>query len=287
MTSLDLEPLSPALGAEVADVQVHLDLADDAVAEVRAAWLEHQVLLFRNQEITDADLVGFSKRFGDLDIAPPNENGQRFVEGYPEILVISNIVENDIALGSLGAGESVWHTDMNYLDEPPTGSVLWGLEVPPRGGDTGFMNMYRVLDEMPADLRATIDGLSVKHDSSTNSAGYLREGAETVVDVRTCPGAVHPLIRRHPETGRDALYLGRRRNAYVTEMEIGRSEALLNELWDFAEQDQFYWHHHWRVGDVIMWDNRCTMHRRDSFDESLRRLMHRTQLKGCRPQAAA
>jgi taurine dioxygenase len=287
MTSLDLEPLSPALGAEVTDVQVHLDLADDAVAEVRSAWLEHQVLLFRNQEITDADLVGFSKRFGDLDIAPPNENGQRFVEGYPEILVISNIVENDIALGSLGAGESVWHTDMNYLDEPPTGSVLWGLEVPPRGGDTGFMNMYRVLDEMPADLRATIDGLSVRHDSSTNSAGYLREGAETVVDVRTCPGAVHPLIRRHPETGRDALYLGRRRNAYVTGMEIGRSEALLNELWDFAEQDQFYWHHHWRVGDVIMWDNRCTMHRRDSFDESLRRLMHRTQLKGCRPQAAA
>src|SRR3546814_812766 len=179
----------------------------------------------------DAELVAFSKRFGVLDIAPPNENGTLDVPGYPEVLVISNVKENGKPIGSLGNAEAIWHTDMNYIAEPPTASCLYALEVPPRGGDTGFPNMYRALEEMPQDLLRRIEGLRIKHDSSHNSAGFLRQGAAPVTDVSTCPGAVHPIIRTHPETGRKALYLGRRRYAYIVGLPVAESEKLLDEIW--------------------------------------------------------
>ncbi|MEQ9682171.1 MAG: TauD/TfdA family dioxygenase [Rhodospirillales bacterium] len=280
---LRVRPVSDAIGAEVLDVD--LAAMDDALFEqIHAAWMDHCVLLFRNQvNMTDDALVAFSRRVGTLDQAPPNENGKRFVSGYPEILVISNVVENGVALGSLGAGESVWHTDMNYIDEPPTASLLWGMEVPETGGDTGFLNMYKALLDLPADLRARIKGRMIKHDSSTNSAGYLREGAEEVTDVTVCPGAVHPIIRTHPVTGRKALYLGRRRNAYVVGLPLDESEELLDALWAHTAQEKYYWHHKWQVGDVVMWDNRCAMHRRDPFAASARRVKHRTQIKGTKP----
>lgn len=280
---LRLRPVSAAIGAEVLGIDLsHVD--DVLFDQIHAAWMDNCVLLFRGQtNMTDEALVNFSRRVGELDQAPPNENGKRFVEGFPEILVISNVVENGVALGSLGAGESIWHSDMNYIDEPPTASLLWGLEVPPAGGDTGFLNMYKALEELPEDLRARIEGKFIKHDSSTNSAGYLREGAEEVTDVSTCPGAVHPIIRTHPATGRKALYLGRRRNSYVMGLSVAESEELLDALWAHTSQEKYYWHHQWQVGDVLMWDNRCCMHRRDPFDPETRRIMHRTQIKGSKP----
>lgn len=281
---IEVRPVSDAIGAEVRGVSL-ADVDDALFAQIHQAWMTHCVLRFRGQLMTDGDLVAFSKRIGDLDVAPPNENGQRFVDAHPEILVISNVVENGAAIGSLGAGEAVWHSDMNYIDEPPTASVLWGREVPPPedGGNTGFLNMYKALEEMPGELRSEIEGLSIKHDSSTNSAGYLREGAEEVTDVTTCPGAAHPIIRTHPETGRQALYLGRRRNSYIVGKPLEESERLLNALWTHTEQEKFYWHHVWQPGDVVMWDNRCCMHRRDSFNPEARRVMHRTQIKGSKP----
>lgn len=282
-SGLGLRPVSDAIGAEVLDVD--LSAVDDALFEqIHAAWMDHGVLLFRDQKnMSDDALVAFSRRVGTLDQAPPNENGKRFVEGYPEILVISNVIENGVALGSLGAGESVWHTDMNYIEEPPTASLLWGLEVPESGGNTGFLNMYKALEDLPDDLLKRIEGKSIKHDNSTNSAGYLREGAVEVTDVTTCPGAVHPIIRTHPVTGRKALYLGRRRNSYVVGLPPDESEQLLDALWAHTAQEKYFWHHEWRVGDVLMWDNRCTMHRRDPFDPQSRRIMHRTQIKGTKP----
>ena len=280
---LRVRPVSDAVGAEILDVD--LAAVDDALFEkIHDAWMDNCVLLFRGQEnMSDDALVAFSRRIGTLDQAPPNENGKRFVSGFPEILVISNVVENGVALGSLGAGEAVWHSDMNYIEEPPTASVLWGIEVPETGGNTGFLNMYKALEELPADLRARIEGKFIKHDNSTNSAGLLREGAEQVTDVTTSPGAIHPIIRTHPVTGRQALYLGRRRYAYVDGMSLEESEELLDALWAHTEQEKFYWHHQWQVGDVLMWDNRCAMHRRDPFDSSVRRVMHRTQIKGTKP----
>lgn len=269
--------VSPALGAEVRGVD--LALVDDAAyRSIRQALIDNLVLLFRNQHISDADLVAFSQRFGDLDHAPPNENGKMSVAGHPEILVISNVKENGVAIGSLGDGEAIWHSDMNYVDLPPLGSCLHALEVPERGGDTGFCNMYKALEALPPALRKRIEGLSIKHDSSTNSAGYLRQGWAPVTDVSICPGAVHPIIRIHPESARPALFIGRRRNAYIMGLPVRESEALLDEIWGYATREAHVWHHQWRVGDVLMWDNRCTMHRRDAFDPASRRVMHRTQI---------
>lgn len=276
---LEFVPLSSAIGAEVRGVD--LTAIDDAIFHrIKAAWLEHIVLLFRGQELTDAALVAFSRRFGALDVAPPNENGVRSVPDFPEILVISNVVENGVEIGSLGNAEADWHTDMSYLETPPSGSLLHALEVPSEGGDTGFLNMYSALDGLPGALRARIEGLSIKHDATTNSAGYLRAGTAQASDPRTSPGTCHPIVRNHGETDRPALYLGRRHLAYVPGLELEDSEALLNALWSHATQERFAWRHRWRAGDLLIWDNRAAMHRRDAFPAEARRIMHRTQIKG-------
>src|SRR5439155_4446373 len=226
-----------------------------------------KVLLFREQRLTDEDLIAFSRRFGELDHAPIQENGRRFVEGHPEIYVISNVIENGMPIGSLGAGEATWHTDMSYLEDPPKASMLYALEVPPRGGDTYFCSMYQAYDSQPEYLRRRIAGYMLKHDGTYNSGGYARQGVTVTDDPVRSPGTSHPLVCTHPETGRRLLYLGRRRNAYIIGLSPEESEALLNELWSYATREEFTWRHYWQVGDLVLWDNRCTMHRRDAFEQ--------------------
>jgi taurine dioxygenase len=277
--SLQVIPTRAALGAEVwaGDLRT---LDDASFSRVTEAWYQHSVLLFRNQSLDDRDLIAFSRRFGDLDWAPIQENGRRFVGGMPEIYIVSNIKVNGEAIGSLGDGEAVWHTDMSYLELPPKASMLYALEIPPVGGNTSFCSMYAIYDALPTALKARIAGLRIKHDGTYNSGGYVRLGVTPTDDPRTAPGTLHPLVCTHPNTGRRMLYLGRRRNAYIEGFDLRESEALLNELWSYVEQPDVTWEHVWRVGDLVLWDNRCTMHRRDGFDPTTRRIMHRTQIKG-------
>jgi taurine dioxygenase len=277
--SLEIIPTGAALGAEVRGVDL-TSLDDRQFAALRDAWYQHQVILLRGQTLDDQDLIAFSRRFGDLDWAPVQETGRRFVEGLPEIYIVSNVKQNGEPIGSLGAGEAVWHTDMSYLEKPPMASTLYALEVPPSGGNTSFCSMYAVYQSLPPELKRRIAGLKIKHDGTYNSGGFLRQGVTPTDDPRTSPGALHPLVCTHPDTGRQMLYLGRRRNAYLAGLDLPESEALLDELWRFVERPEFKWEHVWRVGDLVMWDNRCTMHRRDPFDDATRRIMHRTQIKG-------
>jgi alpha-ketoglutarate-dependent taurine dioxygenase len=272
-------PTGAALGAEVRAGDLRT-LDDAAFRRVLRAWHDHAVVLFRGQTLSDADLIAFSRRFGDLDWAPIQETGRRFVEGMPEIYIVSNVKVNGEPIGSLGDGEAVWHTDMSYLDMPPKASMLYSLEIPASGGNTSFCSMYAIYDALPGKLKERIAGLKIKHDGTYNSGGYLRQGVTPTDDPRTSPGALHPLVCTHPDTGRRMLYLGRRRNAYIGGLEVAESEALLDELWGYVEQPQFAWEHVWHVGDLVLWDNRCTMHRRDAFDPKQRRIMHRTQVKG-------
>jgi alpha-ketoglutarate-dependent taurine dioxygenase len=274
-----IRPTGAALGAEIQDVDLRA-LNEELFDAIHRAWLDHQVLLFRDQTLTDEDLVNFSRRFGDLDEAPVQETGQRFVEGHPEIYVVSNVVQDGVAIGSLGAGEAVWHTDMSYLPHPPKASALYALEVPPSGGDTSFCSMYAAWDAMPGALRCRVEEARVKHDGTYNSGGYVRQGVTPTDDPRTSPGTLHPLVQVHPETGRRGLYLGRRRNSYIEGLSLEESNALLDEIWAVASDDSLTWRHQWRVGDLVLWDNRCTMHRRDAFDAAARRVMHRTQIRG-------
>jgi taurine dioxygenase len=267
-----------ALGAEVYGLD--LRTVDDTVFDaIHQAWLDHQVLLFRGQRLSDRDLITFSRRFGELDHAPVQENGQRFVEGHPEIYIVSNVVTDGVAIGSLGSGEAVWHTDMSYLANPPKASALYAVEVPDTGGDTIFCTMYGAWESLPSDLRHRVVALRVKHDGTYNSGGYVRAGVTPTTDPRTAPGALHALVRAHPETGRFGLYLGRRRNAYLEGLSLSESEALLDEIWVHATDASLTWRHRWQAGDLVLWDNRCTMHRRDAFDATARRVMHRTQIR--------
>lgn len=282
---LRVTPTGGGIGAEIAGIDLRtLDEGD--FAAIRRAFVAQSVLLFRGQRLGDDDLIAFSRRFGPLDWAPVQENGRRFVEGKPEIYIVSNVIENGVAIGSLGAGEAVWHTDMSYLEDPPMASMLYAIEVPAKGGNTGFCNMYSAYEALPAELKRRAEGLRIKHDGTYNSGGYLRAGVAASDDPRTSPGAVHPLVCAHPESGRRCLYLGRRRNAYLVGLELAESEALLDALWSCATRDEFTWYNSWRPGDLVLWDNRCTMHRRDPFDPASRRIMHRTQIKGAERPAA-
>jgi taurine dioxygenase len=276
---LQVVPAGAALAGEVRGVDLR-GIDDSAFVAIHRAWLDHLVLLFRDQDMDDDDLIAFSRRFGELDLAPIQENGRRFVEGHPEIYVVSNVIENGVAIGSLGAGEAVWHTDMSYLEDPPKASMLYAIEVPPAGGSTGFTNMYRAYEELPEALKRRIAGRRLKHDGTYNSGGYVREGITATDDPVASPGTYHPIVCAHPETGRRCLYLGRRRNAYIEGLPLAESEALLDDLWRHATREELSWYNAWRVGDLVLWDNRCTMHRRDPFDAATRRIMHRTQMKG-------
>jgi taurine dioxygenase len=278
-------PARNAFGAEIQDVELRTIDSDD-FSSIYRAWLDHSVLLFRGQNLTDEDLIAFSGRFGELDWAPIQESGRRFVEGHPEIYVVSNVIENGTPIGSLGAGEATWHTDMSYLEDPPKASILCALEVPSSGGNTLFCNMYRAYESLPEELKRRIEPLALKHDGTYNSGGYVRQGVTAADDPVTSPGKIHPLVCTHPETKRQLLYLGRRRNAYIDGLPLPDSESLLDQLWSYATREEFAWHNEWRAGDLVLWDNRCTMHRRDPFDANSRRIMHRTQIKGeTRPKA--
>jgi len=282
---LGVVPARAALGAEITGIDLR-DLGDAAFARLLQVWHDRSVLLIRGQTLSDQDLISFSRRLGDLDWAPIQETGRRFVEGLPEIYIVSNVKLNGEPIGSLGDGEAVWHTDMSYLEVPPKASMLYALEVPTAGGNTSFCTMYGIYDALPVGLKERIAGLKIKHDGTYNSGGYLRQGVTPTDDPMTSPGAVHPLVCTHPATGGHMLYLGRRRNAYLVGLELSQSEALLDELWGFVDRPEFAWEHAWRVGDLVLWDNRCTMHRRDAFDPKSRRIMHRTQVKGEQRPAA-
>jgi alpha-ketoglutarate-dependent taurine dioxygenase len=190
------------------------------------------------------------------------------------------VIENGKPIGNLGDGEAVWHADMTYVDVPPKAAMLHSLEVPPSGGNTYFANMIAAYETLPADLRAAAEAKVAVHDASRNSAGMLRKGYKEVTDVRKTVGAHHPLVRTNPKTGRRALFLGRRPNAYVLGLEVPDSEALLDSLWAHATQPRFAMCHEWRVGDLLMWNNLSVLHRRDPFDPKSRRVMHRTQIRG-------
>ena len=282
LRAFDVIPTGAALGAEITGVDL-VNIDAKTFEGLHQVWLDNEVLLFRDQKLAHSDLIAFSKHLGALEQAPIQESGRRFVEGYPEIYVVSNVIENDTPIGSLGAVEALWHTDMSYLPKPPMASMLYALETPASGGETEFCTMTGAYAALPEKLKDRIEGLRVKHDGTYNSGGFVRAGVTPNDDPRTAPGTIHPLVCTHPDTGKNALYLGRRRNAYIEGLSLEASDALLDEIWAIATRDDMTWQHQWRPGDSVLWDNRTTMHRRNAFDASSRRVMHRTQIKGNAP----
>jgi taurine dioxygenase len=277
--SVALEVVPTAgVGAEVRGVNLAA-VTGAQLEALKRAWYRYDVLIVRDQQMTDDDLLAFSRYFGTLD-PPPNQGaGRKSPPGYPDVYVVSNVLDaRGEPIGALGDGEAAWHTDMSYAPAPPDASMLYALELPATGGDTWFCSMKAALASMPRPLVERIRSLDIKHDGTYDSGGYVRKGMAPSENPRTSAGTPHPIVIQHPVSGDQALYLGRRRNAYIMGLPLAESERLLDEIWSYV--DTAVYKHRWALHDLVLWDNRTTMHRRDAFDPASRRVMHRTQIKG-------
>jgi taurine dioxygenase len=273
--------VAETFGVEVQGVNL-ADLSDAQFAELHGIWRANGAMLVRGQEkMTDAQFEAFSKRFGELD-PPPNQGvGRKNVPGFPDLYVVSNEVDKSgDPLGALGYSEAVWHTDMSYLPVPPIASMLWALRLPAWGGNTWVAGMCGAFENLPPALKEQAKKLRIKHDGTRDSAGNVRKGVEDDPNPMTAKGYAHPAVIKDPGTGKPALFLGRRPRAYVMGLPLPESEALLDELWKHAIGKSNVYEHRWTVGDVLIWSNYSTMHRRDEFDKGTIRRMHRSQIKG-------
>ncbi|MBL6596021.1 MAG: TauD/TfdA family dioxygenase [Candidatus Puniceispirillum sp.] len=280
-------PTGAALGADIVGLDLTQEIDSSVFKKVISAWDEHLVLRFRNQNLTEDQFVRFSQYFGALDKAPTRPVNGAYHPTREEIAVISNIVREGVAIGGLGNSELVWHQDMTYKELPPKASILYGLTTPATGGDTHFYNLNRAYETLPDALRKQIKGLLCKHDATRNSAGQLRAGFDETYSNENRPGAVHPLVIKHHETGKESLYVGRRPNAWIVGLSDHDSDQLLDEIWHHIETGTHHWTQQWQPYDLVIWDNRYTLHMRGDLDPNQDRLMHRTQIRDERAPIAA
>lgn len=273
--TIDVIPSGGPLGAEVRGVDLSQPMTPQLFAAIERAWHEHIVLLFRGQKLTDEQLVAFGERFGELHPAPHHEYGDNAKGLHWAVELISNVLKNGRPIGALGAGEATWHTDMSMYEIPASATLLYAEEIPPAGGNTRFANLTRAYEELPERLRKAVEGRLSIHDHAYLASGGVRPGFTAVADKSQGPGARHPVVRTHPVTGRKALYLGRRTTGYILGYPVEESDKLLDELWEHMTAQRYVWEHVWRVGDVLVWDNRQAVHARQSFPSESRRVMRR------------
>ena len=284
----EIIPTSAKLGAEVRGIDARNPIDKDTQDNLRAALEKHLVLLFRNQSISVDEQIRFAQAFGELGAIADTLLGlgkRKFQPTeIPEcVSVISNIKVDGKSIGSLGDGECFWHSDSCFSETPPSASLLYSVEIPQQGGSTAFLDMFDALETLPEHLRAQIEGRSIRHSQVYDSTGAKRPAFDEASDVTKAPGPVHPIIRTIPGSGRQCLYLGRRLGSYIVGLTVDESERLLDELWAHTVKDQRIWSHDWKLGDLIVWDNRFTMHHRDPFDPNARRRLHKVQVAGERP----
>lgn len=286
--TIEVIPLPGVMGAEIRGLDLRR-LDDHSFRILHRAYLDHLLVLLHGQQVSDGDMVAVARRFGEFELPPVTAEQVAHRGTHPEITVVSNVRVNDAPIGELGDGEVIWHSDYSFREIIAGMRMLHALEVPPagEGANTEFRNMYAAYDALPEALKRRIHGATIKHDTAYDTNRRLRRGALPVADPRLGDGPDHPIVSTHPDTGCNSLFLGRRPRHYVNGCTLEESEALLDALWAHATQPRFGFAHAWRQGDVVLWDNRCTIHRRGAFNPAARRIMHATQVKGHKPFAAA
>jgi taurine dioxygenase len=277
-TMIEMRPLSAHVGVEIVGVDAATPLADSGFAQLRAALNRHSLILLRNQTLTEAQHIAFSRRFGDLQI---HVLKQFLTTPYPEIYVLSNVVEAGKPIGNHKEGWN-WHSDWSYYEIPCFGSVLYARECPPEGADTLFSSMSAAYDALSPAMKERIAPLRAVHSYSGYYDKAFADRTPLTPEQRAAtPDVVHPIVRTHPETGRKGLFVGEDIVKEIVGLSPQDSATLLAELNAHAVSDAFVFRHRWQAGDVLVWDNRCTMHKATPYDDQkYRRVMHRTTIKG-------
>ena len=274
-SGLAWEPLSAALGAEIVGIDLRRQMDDRTFAQVLDTWHQNLVILLRDQELSEEDQVRFAERFGP----PAVIHTRQFVRNHPAVMLISNIREDGKPIGALPDGEMHFHTDQCHQERPAMASMLYAIEVPSVGGNTLFANCYMAYETLPAEIKRRIDGRKALNAYDYDSAA-TRRGTRLAPGV---PSYVHPVVRTHPATGRKALYVNRLMTVRIEGIPANESEELLQFLFDHQERPEFIYEHVWRVGDLVMWDNRCALHARTDFSADERRLLRRVTILGEKP----
>ena len=286
--TLSVTKIGKTFVSEVEGVDLSKPLDDKTADQIRQAWWDHSILVFRDQDLTQEQHVAFSREFGELQGHTVKD---WLLPTQPEILVLSNRGRGGVK--PLENGGAYWHSDITYEAVPPMGSILHGLTVPPEGGDTLYADMYAAYEALDDKTKSLVeDAVAIhnyKHRYMMMAEGGRRpeptkEQLAEWVDVE------HPIVLRHPHSGRKALFVNEGFTVAVKGLEKEQSDALLAQLYEHSVQPEFVYAHNWRPHDIVMWDNRCTMHRATAYDaEAHERTMHRTTIKGepRRQQAAA
>ncbi|MDX1529488.1 MAG: TauD/TfdA family dioxygenase [Gammaproteobacteria bacterium] len=279
--AIRVSPLSDVMAAELTGVDLREPISEGAAVALNAEFLKHQVLCIRGQYLTPGQYVEAARIFGE----PQAQIVKHFLHpSEPLISLVSSIDNRDTA----GDGKPIvrgpyWHTDDSFLEVPAKATVLYALEIPQDRGDTWFANMYAAYEALDDEMKVRLNGLRAVHKYVSRRAG-AKVAKLSAADEKKTPDVSHPLVRTHPETGRRSLYLNPNRIDHVEGLSLEESDALLDELYAHAFDERFHYRHRWRRGDLLLWDNRCTMHRASTdLEPGDRRLLHRILLKGTRP----
>ncbi len=274
--SIEVQPLAGSIGAEIRGVDLAADLSDAMMAEIRAAWLAHLVVCFRDQPLTPEAFLAFAQRIGK-PVEYPFVNG---IDGYPEIIAVTKLPHETVNFGG------IWHSDTTYLDCPPMATMLLAREVPPFGGDTLYANMYAAFEALSPGMQRLLDGLVAVNSSALADVSKTREdrirdsGGRADVEYTS----EHPVVRTHPETGRKALYVNVAHTARFRDMTEDESRPLLQFLFAHSVRPEFTCRFRWDVGSLALWDNRCAMHNPVNDYHGYTRRMHRITLAGDTPR---
>jgi len=273
--------LSPACGAEISGVDLTKPLSEPEFRAIKQAWDEYLVLVFRGQQVSQDDQLRFASYFGDLGSRkkapePLRARAEGVQQDHEKVLLVTNIKVDGKPIGAFGDGEFWFHIDSGYSARPYKYTFLYALELPSRGGNTMFSNMYKAYEAVPAELKEKLKGKKALHIHEYNRA----KQANSSGDISGIPHHSHPLFITHPDTGRKTLFVDRLMTTRIEGMSQAESDAILDRLYEIGERREFIFEHEWQLGDFLMWDNRCTIHARTDFPKEERRLLRRCTVEG-------